>query len=310
MMFKGLDKFVNATDFRKVSKWYIIVSLCLVIGTLAWGGYIFKDKIALTMNYHNIEEQAEKQGIDKSIQEQLGNLANSSADIKDVLLLDKDNNIIYSAKNSGLGKDNKLVLTKVNDKRQFFQDVNIPDTYFKVIGPRNVLLTKDVYRDSKDIKKEFDNDFFYDSNYNTQKIYFLNYFADRKNGMKVFIVNDLKPIPYAKVFIGFSAALLMLLFGLYWILVALWVYKDANRRKLNAPLWGLLILITNIVGLIVYTIYKQNNQTCYKCESLQNKHNTFCSYCGTRINKSCEKCGTIVTKNDTFCVHCGAKLDH
>ncbi len=43
----------------------------------------------------------------------------------------------------------------------------------------------------------------------------------------------------------------------YWIGLALWVYKDAGRRKLNASLWGLLILITNLVGFIVYLIYNK-----------------------------------------------------
>lgn len=126
--------------------------------------------------------------------------------------------------------------------------------------------------------------------------------------MKVFIVNDIKPIPFAELLIKSAAVLFMLIFGFYWVLVAFWVYRDASKRNLNAALWGLLILITNLVGLIVYTIYKQNNQTCHKCGSLQNKQNTFCSYCGTRINESCEKCGTIVAKHDIFCVRCGTKL--
>jgi hypothetical protein len=313
MMFKRLDKLVNSINFRKVIKWYLVFVLVMAVLVIACGGYIFRDKIALTMKYHQIEEKIEKQGLDQSIENELGAFAASSTEIKDVLLLERDNTIVYSAKNIGLGKDNKLKLSRVNDKGQFFRDSDIPNVYFKLIGTRNLFFIneshlKDMCRDLKEIRRELDDDFFYDSNYNAQNIYYLNYFADKKNGMKVIIVYDPQIIPYAKVFLGFTAAVLMLILSLYWILTALWVYRDANQRKLNAPLWGLLILLTNLVGLIVYTIYKQSNLACSKCGALQNKLNTFCCHCGNKMNDTCEKCGTIVAKNDDFCTHCGHKL--
>lgn len=163
-MLKGLDKFADGINFRKVIKVYIIVSLLLLILVFASACYIFRDKIVFSMDYLKIDSQVERHGIDNSIQGRLSALADSSGDIKDVLLLDKDNNIVFSAKNSGIGKDKKLVLTAVKDKRHFFQDVNIPDTYFKVIKPEKLLLTKDLYRDSREIKKEYNDDFFYDTN--------------------------------------------------------------------------------------------------------------------------------------------------
>ncbi|OCZ49830.1 zinc ribbon domain-containing protein [Dehalobacter sp. TeCB1] len=309
MIFKKLDKLVGGINFKKVTKWYIIVSLLVIIAVLAGGAYEFKDKIAFTVNYYKIENQVDHQGLDPSIEGRLGTFANSSDDIKDVFLLDKDNKIIYSAQNSDLSKEGKLTLTKINDKKDFFQDVSIPDTYFKVTGVENLLFTEDFYRDSKDFRRDYNGDFFYESNFNSKKIYFLNYFTDSANGMKVYIINDIKPVPNAERFLEISAGLLMLIFGVYWLLLALWVYKDAGRRRLNAPLWGLLLLITNLVGFIVYAIYKQNNQTCYKCGVSQNKNNTFCSCCGTKINESCEKCGAIVTKQDIYCVRCGDKIE-
>lgn len=309
-MLKELDKLAGNINFKKVTKAYIVVSLLLLAVVFASSLYVFREKIVFSLNYLKIDRQVEKHGIDASIQSQLNALAVSTVDIKDVLLLDKDNNIVYSSKKSGIGKDNKLILTKVKGKNLFFQDVNIPDTYFKVVKPKKLLLTKDLYRNSREIKKEYNDDFFYDTNYNSEKIYFLNYFIDRENGMKIFVINDIKPIPYAENLIKSAAALFLLIFGFYWILLALWVYKDASKKNLNAALWGLLILITNLVGVIVYVIYKQNNQTCDKCGSLQSKLNVFCSCCGVRVNKSCEKCGAIISKQDNFCAGCGSKLNH
>jgi uncharacterized membrane protein len=101
------------------------------------------------------------------------------------------------------------------------------------------------------------------------------------------MIRTVSPIPYAEKLLEIIGELLGLIMAFYWIGLALWVYKDAGRKKLNASLWGLLILITNLVGLIVYLIYKQSNLTCFKCGALQSKFSSFCSNCGTGINESC-----------------------
>lgn len=308
-MLKGLDEYINTVNFKKVTKVYIMVSLLLLAIAAAGIVFTFWDKIAFTIDYLEINSRVDKQGIDSSIKRQLDALADSSPDIRDVLLLDKENSIVYSSKNSGLGKGDKLVLSKAKDNEKFLQDVNSPGIYYKVLRPKS-LLVKELYRNAKDIKKEFADSFFYYTGYNTQKVYFLNYFADKQNGMKIFVISDIKTIPYAERLLESAGALTMIILGFYWILLALWVYKDANRRKQNAALWGLLILLTNLVGVIVYAIYKQNNRTCYKCGALQSRQNTFCSYCGTRISESCNKCGMIISRNDNFCTRCGTKLNN
>jgi len=309
-MLKGLDKFAQNINFKKVKKLFISISFLLLIVVFTSTLYVFRDKIAFAVNYFAIDKQVDRQGISKKISDKLIKLAKSTTDIKDILLLDKNNNIIFSAKKSRMFKDNKLALTELKDKKRFFKDPKIHDTYFKVIKPENLLLTEDLYKNSREIKDEYTDDFFYDRDYNAKNIYFLNYFADRKNGMKIFVINDIKFAPYEEPFINFATVIFMLILGFYWMLTALWVYKDSSEKKLNSALWGLLILLTNLVGLIVYAIYKQNNQSCYKCGSLQNKLSTFCSFCGTRINESCEKCGTILAKSTNYCIHCGIKINN
>lgn len=111
------------------------------------------------------------------------------------------------------------------------------------------------------------------------------------------------------IFLLATVTLLGLLFMLYWLGLALWVYKDSGSKKLNAPLWGLLVLFTNAVGLMVYLIYSQNNQSCYKCGASQSKTNIFCSHCGTKINSSYESCRNVVGKRDCYCGQCGGKLE-
>ena len=41
-----------------------------------------------------------------------------------------------------------------------------------------------------------------------------------------------------------------------WIILAVWVYKDAKARGENAVLWLLIVLITGIIGLIIWLIVR------------------------------------------------------
>jgi TctA family transporter len=69
---------------------------------------------------------------------------------------------------------------------------------------------------------------------------------------------------------GFGYAFLALLvFGFFilfiigliavWILLAVWVYRDAKKRGMEATLWLLLVLLTGFIGLIVYLIVRREH---------------------------------------------------
>jgi len=44
-----------------------------------------------------------------------------------------------------------------------------------------------------------------------------------------------------------------------WILLAVWVYRDAKKRGMEATLWLLVVLLTGIIGLIVYLIVRREH---------------------------------------------------
>jgi TctA family transporter len=44
-----------------------------------------------------------------------------------------------------------------------------------------------------------------------------------------------------------------------WILLAVWVYRDAKKRGMEATLWLLLVLLTGFIGLIVYLIVRREH---------------------------------------------------
>ena len=61
--------------------------------------------------------------------------------------------------------------------------------------------------------------------------------------------------------LGFGVcAIVYLAIFIVWIILAIWVYKDAKKRGENAVLWLLVVLLTGIIGLIVYLIVRKSEQ--------------------------------------------------
>ena len=40
------------------------------------------------------------------------------------------------------------------------------------------------------------------------------------------------------------------------LLIAIWVYKDAKKRDMNAAVWLLIVLLTGCVGCIIYLVVR------------------------------------------------------
>ena len=61
---------------------------------------------------------------------------------------------------------------------------------------------------------------------------------------------------------GIAASFLMIilvvsiLFLVIGIALAIWVYKDAKKRDMNAAVWLLIVLLTGCCGCIIYLIVR------------------------------------------------------
>ena len=40
------------------------------------------------------------------------------------------------------------------------------------------------------------------------------------------------------------------------LLIAVWVYKDAKKRDMNAAVWLLIVLVTGCIGCIIYLVVR------------------------------------------------------
>jgi hypothetical protein len=124
-----------------------------------------------------------------------------------------------------------------------------------------------------------------------------------------------------------------LLFVIIWFAVIIWVYKDAERRRMSGLLWALLVFIGNLVGLLIYLIVRQDHPVydetagsptpsppsspagpekkpsgCPACQKPVEKDFAYCPHCGASLQKTCPSCGQPADHVWKVCPHCGALL--
>ncbi len=84
----------------------------------------------------------------------------------------------------------------------------------------------------------------------------------------------------------------LMLFPLIGLLLCLWVYRDAQRRGMDAVLWLIVVLVGNIIGLIVYLIVR--NPETVRGAAAPYSTAQYCRYCGNPLPSDarfCPKCG-------------------
>lgn len=122
------------------------------------------------------------------------------------------------------------------------------------------------------------------------------------------------------------------LFGLallaVWILILIWVYKDAEKRGMSGPIWVLVVFFVHLIGLLIYFIVRSDHpirasggasptaapaapasgDSCPKCGKPADKDHVYCPACGEALKKTCPKCKREVQREWKACPNCGQKL--
>ncbi len=86
--------------------------------------------------------------------------------------------------------------------------------------------------------------------------------------------------------------LVMLIIG---ILLAIWVYKDAKKRGSSGALWLLIVIITGIIGLIIWLVVRPpiggekpagSDRRCPNCGRTIPMDARACPYCAKKFEES------------------------
>ena len=96
------------------------------------------------------------------------------------------------------------------------------------------------------------------------------------------------------------------------ILIGVYVYRDANRRGMNAVMWTLIALIApSLLGFIIYLLVRSSysNLECPRCGTTIKEEYVLCPKCGSKLRPFCPNCSAPVEPGWTVCPRCATPLE-
>lgn len=96
-------------------------------------------------------------------------------------------------------------------------------------------------------------------------------------------------------------------------LIGVYVYRDAKRRNMNAPLWALIaILAPSLIGFLIYLFVRGNydNLQCGSCGTVITKQYIACPSCGAKLKPVCANCSEPVELDWKVCPKCAQPLEN
>jgi len=109
----------------------------------------------------------------------------------------------------------------------------------------------------------------------------------------------------------FVIAILIPFFICVPLLIGIYVYRDAKRRAMNAPLWALIaILMPSLLGFLIYLLVRSSHSDlkCPTCGSPVTEQFAVCPQCGTRLKAACPNCAATVEPGWKLCPQCAQPL--
>ena len=96
------------------------------------------------------------------------------------------------------------------------------------------------------------------------------------------------------------------------VLIGVYVYRDASRRRLNAVAWTLIAIVAPaFIGFIIYLLVRGNysDLECPKCYAPVTEQYVVCPHCGAKLRPTCPNCSSPIEPGWKVCPLCAAPLD-
>lgn len=81
-----------------------------------------------------------------------------------------------------------------------------------------------------------------------------------------------------------------------WIVLAVWVYKDAEKRGSSGALWLIIVIVTGIIGLIIWLVVRP---------PIGGKTSGETSTGSGGNDRRCPNCGRGIPLDANVCPYCG-----
>lgn len=308
----GFEKMLSKWNFKKIAVIYVTLAVLALIACGVAVGVLYRERIAFAISYSRLEELCEKKNpSEEELKSAMERTARSSSNVIDVILVDKEGAVLFSAMGSEMAKASFVPTpVSIGSEQKYVEVPDCPNAVFLVMKDEEFLLNSIFSNDFGKIRKDFYEDSDYENrDFSDFTVYMLNKLRIDRDSIKVYVVGAPIQVQGGKIALKATATTAVFFFAVYWVLVALWMYKDAAKARLSPLYWGVIGLFTNIIGLIVYKIYRKSAQTCPACGAVQGNSHLYCSSCGSPLGRRCAHCGKKVGAKDQFCPNCGNKTE-
>ena len=198
----AMNNFIEKIPFKKVIILYIIVAILVGISLIVFIGNAFQDKLAFIYDYHMINEKLENNHNNlESIKDEIKTMSDNSEDVVDILILDKENKIIYSSKNSEFSNQEEFTLNKAdNMTNDYFVNPNNDTAIFRLTTNKELIINTVLSNFDTEIQKESEDQIFYETNFDNKQVYLLSYIANHDTGEKIYFINEIHQFTTQKFF--------------------------------------------------------------------------------------------------------------
>ena len=119
--------------------------------------------------------------------------------------------------------------------------------------------------------------------------------------------------PFQTELLGGAFCALFVGIWIIFLLIAIWVYRDAESRGMSGVLWLLVVLVAGIIGLIIYLVVRKDKTPMappYYAQQPWAPPPAGGAPPGPAptAQTTCRNCGSPLAPGATFCGKCGAKV--
>ena len=106
------------------------------------------------------------------------------------------------------------------------------------------------------------------------------------------LVNAQDYYPDSALFWGFGVAycIAVAVMFIIGILIAIWVYRDAEKRGSSGVLWLIIVLLTSIIGLIIWLVVRPPIGGKPGQQPFEQQQGRVCTNCGRPIPMDAQVC--------------------
>ena len=165
------ERFLSRLHFKKIALVYIVAAVLAALGCAIAVGTLYRDRLSFAWQYFRLDRAVES-GDTAALQSGIDRLA-ASGDVVDVLLLDANNQVLYSAKQS-VYAGGQLNLSRAEGGGSYLVSDRSPQVVFRYVRKADFLLQSVFAFDWGDILEEYGDDAFYEGGFSQKNICLLN----------------------------------------------------------------------------------------------------------------------------------------